>query len=220
MNGMNPYQQGVVNRLRSAADLFEMRSQVYKDNYLMVGRVMEALFPDGHTQYEQGDHNRWHLFELFIVKLTRYVINYDGVPHEDSLDDMIVYLSMLGQLDQELRDDVPAEEKDDDLDGPVIWPEKFFDGAGAIVDQLAADEAGVKLQGVESENGRTLAAQFGGVLFSVGDKVRFKQHLGKGAVGVVTELDEHRDDAMGVYVNIHPSVGQWVHPAWLEVVAD
>jgi hypothetical protein len=70
---------------------------------------VEALFPDGHTQHDQSAHNRWHLFELVIVKLTRYANNYDSGGHEDSVDDMIVYLSMLGQLDAELQADLSTD---------------------------------------------------------------------------------------------------------------
>ena len=106
---LNSFQQGVVDRLRKSADIFEERAAVYKDNYKAVGRVVEALFPDGHTQHSQEDHNRWHLFELVIVKLTRYANNYDAGGHEDSVDDMIVYLSMLGQIDEEMRADLGGE---------------------------------------------------------------------------------------------------------------
>ena len=66
----------------------------------MVGKLMQAMFPDGIKLDSQEDHNKFHLFMLAIVKLSRYAINYDQ-GHKDSLDDMIVYLSMVAALDDE-----------------------------------------------------------------------------------------------------------------------
>lgn len=90
----------VSKHLHEMADLFAERNAVYKDNFRMVGRIMQAMFPDGVELSSEEDHNKFHLFMLAIVKLSRYAINYDQ-GHKDSLDDMIVYLSMVAALDDE-----------------------------------------------------------------------------------------------------------------------
>lgn len=87
--------------LHKMADLFAERNAVYKDNFRMVGKIMEAMFPEGLELKTPEDHNKFHLFMLAIVKLTRYAINYrEG--HKDSIEDMIVYLSMVAALDAEM----------------------------------------------------------------------------------------------------------------------
>lgn len=94
----------VLGILQGATDVYQDRNAVYKDNFRMVGKVMEALFPDGRPPLSKAaEYDRWHIFELLIVKLTRYANNFD-VPHEDSLLDMLPYLGILGGLDQELRE--------------------------------------------------------------------------------------------------------------------
>lgn len=101
----------VSKHLHELADLFAQRNAVYKDNFRMYGRLMEALFPDGLQSVDQQDHNKDHLFMLAMVKLTRYVINY-RVGHKDSLDDMIVYLSMIAALDDEQKGDAGEAAKE------------------------------------------------------------------------------------------------------------
>jgi len=88
---------------RNAADiLFEMagtyreRNKVYGDNYKRVGAVMMALFPNGVTLSTEEDYNRWHLFELIVVKLTRFANS--GLTHEDSIHDAAVYAAMVESL--------------------------------------------------------------------------------------------------------------------------
>lgn len=95
--------------LERNAELFAERNGVYKDNYVIVGEVMRALFPDGVQISLSEDFERWHLFELFIVKLTRYAVQYKEGGHDDSLNDMINYLAMLQVLDQEGREGDGAE---------------------------------------------------------------------------------------------------------------
>jgi len=102
--GLTEFQGRVLGILEQSSDVYRDRSAVYKDNFRSVGRVMVALFPDGRPPLvTAADDDRWHIFELIIVKLTRYANNYD-VPHEDSLLDMLPYLGILGGLDQELRE--------------------------------------------------------------------------------------------------------------------
>ena len=92
----------VTNLLNESAALFRERNAVYKDNFRMVGRIMIAMFGDNPPELKtEADYNRWHLFELFIVKLSRYSTNYNGGGHSDSVDDMIVYLAMVAAMDAE-----------------------------------------------------------------------------------------------------------------------
>ena len=99
----------VLDILQDAKDVYHDRNAVYKDNFRMVGKVMEALFPEGRPPLTiAAEYDRWHIFELIIVKLTRYANNFD-TPHEDSLLDMLPYLGILGGLDQELRERFETE---------------------------------------------------------------------------------------------------------------
>lgn len=84
---------------RTAADILERagatfreRNAVYKDNADNVGKVMAALFPDGVQIKTAADHKMYHLFELIIVKLTRFANS--GLKHTDSIHDMAVYAAM------------------------------------------------------------------------------------------------------------------------------
>lgn len=92
----------VAKSLHKAAEIFEERNAVYQDAYLIVGKVTEALFPNGVSLVTEEDHNRWHLLELIIVKLTRYTANWK-TGHNESMDDLIVYGAMLAALDDEMN---------------------------------------------------------------------------------------------------------------------
>jgi hypothetical protein len=79
--------------LAQAAKTFEERNALYQDNYKKVGAVMHALFPDGISLKGADDFNTWHLFELMIVKITRFVNS--GMNHQDSIRDACVYAAMV-----------------------------------------------------------------------------------------------------------------------------
>ena len=72
------------------------RNKVYGDNYKRVGEVMSVLFPDGVELKTVEDYNIWHLFELMIVKLTRFTNS--NLTHEDSIHDAAVYAAMVESL--------------------------------------------------------------------------------------------------------------------------
>lgn len=82
--------------LGEMAETFRERNKVYGDNYLRVGDVMVALFPEGVTIGTKEQFNVWHLFELMIVKLTRFANS--GLSHEDSIHDLAVYAAMVESL--------------------------------------------------------------------------------------------------------------------------
>lgn len=107
----DPYVTELLNRM---ANLYSERNAVYKDNYLKVGAVMSAMFPHGKTLKTADDFNRWHLFELAIVKLTRYANQYEEGGHQDSIEDMIVYLAMVAGLDREFKLREPDDMSDMD----------------------------------------------------------------------------------------------------------
>ena len=82
--------------LGEMADTFRERNKVYGDNYKFVGKVMMGLFPNGVEIKSAKEFNRWHLFELIIIKLTRFA-NSD-LSHEDSIHDVAVYAAMIESL--------------------------------------------------------------------------------------------------------------------------
>jgi len=85
--------------------LFLERSKIYGANYQMVGNVLKAFFPNGVRLRSDHDFLVWHLFELMIVKLTRFV--HSGLSHHDSIRDLAVYATMVeSELDGERIGDV------------------------------------------------------------------------------------------------------------------
>lgn len=85
--------------LRSAAKTYEERNAVYGDNWRKVGAVMAAMYPDGMQLRNADDFDRWHLFELIVVKLTRFANS--GLTHLDSIHDAMVYAGMLESINLE-----------------------------------------------------------------------------------------------------------------------
>ena len=84
--------------LLKMAETFNERNAVYKDNYTLVGKVMSAFYPSGVTLKNPDDFEKWHLFELKIIKLTRFVLS--DMTHIDSIHDDAVLSAMLETLMQ------------------------------------------------------------------------------------------------------------------------
>ena len=82
--------------LAEMAKTYKQRNGQYKDNYVVVGQLMAVLFPTGVVLRTPSDFERWHLFELLVVKLTRYT--QVGLTHRDSIHDLAVYSAMLEML--------------------------------------------------------------------------------------------------------------------------
>lgn len=78
--------------LRAMADTFAERNKVYSDNYLRVAPIIKLLWPEGVPQ-ELVTSDRWHLFELLVVKLTRFAVG--DLTHIDSIHDAAVYAAMI-----------------------------------------------------------------------------------------------------------------------------
>lgn len=74
------------------ANTYRERNAVYGNNYKRVGKLMAVLFPDG-VPPEILHSDQFHLFELILVKLSRFAIS--GLQHQDSIHDSGVYSAMI-----------------------------------------------------------------------------------------------------------------------------
>lgn len=91
-------QSKVPEILRATAKTFEERNHVYGDNHKRLGGMLRAAFPKGITLVTALDHERFALFVLIMVKLSRYAVQWeDG--HKDSIHDAVVYCAMLEAID-------------------------------------------------------------------------------------------------------------------------
>lgn len=81
--------------MNAMAETYRQRNAIYGDNFKMVAPVIAALFPKG-VPPDLITTDRWHLFELMIVKLTRYTVS--GLTHVDSIHDAGVYAAMCESL--------------------------------------------------------------------------------------------------------------------------
>ena len=77
--------------LEGMAKTFRERNKVYKDNYRMISQIMAVLFPEG-VPSELVVEEHFHLFELLLVKISRYAIS--NLTHVDSIHDAAVYCAM------------------------------------------------------------------------------------------------------------------------------
>lgn len=92
----------VIRRTGTAADVlagmartYAERNAVYGDNFRMVGPMMQILFPQG-VNAETLHSDQFHLFELVLVKLSRFAIS--GLKHKDSIHDAAVYAAMIESI--------------------------------------------------------------------------------------------------------------------------
>ena len=65
------YKNTTPQLLEDAAETFRTRNAVYGNNYLQVSEVVKILWPDGFPS-DLVFQPEWHLFELILVKLTRF----------------------------------------------------------------------------------------------------------------------------------------------------
>lgn len=77
--------------LQEMANTFRERNAVYGDNFKTVAKLVAVLFPKG-VPSELVTTDQWHLFELLLVKLSRYAIS--NLTHKDSIHDAAVYAAM------------------------------------------------------------------------------------------------------------------------------
>lgn len=81
--------------LEAAAKTCRARNAVYGDNYLMIAKMVKVLFPHG-VPHGLVETDAWHLFELKLVKLSRFAVS--GLTHVDSIHDDMVYSAMIEML--------------------------------------------------------------------------------------------------------------------------
>lgn len=84
--------EGAAKVLHDMAVTYQERNAVYGSNYKMVGPLMAVLFPDG-VPPELVVKHQFHLFELILVKLSRFAIS--NLEHVDSIHDLSVYGAMI-----------------------------------------------------------------------------------------------------------------------------
>jgi hypothetical protein len=81
--------------LADMADTYRQRNAVYGDNYKRVAPIIKILWPNG-VPPELVVTDQWHLFELMIVKITRFAIS--DLTHQDSIHDTSVYGAMIDAI--------------------------------------------------------------------------------------------------------------------------
>ncbi len=86
----------VADLMDQHAATFRERYESYGNNAEVVGRIMAAMFPNGVALKTAKDFEMWHLFELMIVKLSRF--SSSGLRHEDSINDLPAYCGMVHRL--------------------------------------------------------------------------------------------------------------------------
>jgi len=89
----NPQTADVI--LWQMAETFKERNAVYGDNYRMIAPMVKILFPNG-VPPDVIVTDQWHLFELILVKLSRFAIS--NLTHTDSIHDASVYGAMIESI--------------------------------------------------------------------------------------------------------------------------
>jgi len=82
--------------LEEMAKTYKQRNEIYGDNFMTMGPVMTALFPNGITLKTQQDFIVFHLLDWMVGKLTRFVNT--GMVHIDSIHDLAVYAAMIEMM--------------------------------------------------------------------------------------------------------------------------
>lgn len=85
----------------AGAKTWQERQTTYGSNYVRAAGALAALFPDGVTLKTQKDHERFQIFNLIVVKLSRYTVNWSLGGHKDSVHDAMVYAALLESIDSD-----------------------------------------------------------------------------------------------------------------------
>jgi hypothetical protein len=93
-----PLNEEVPKTLQKMIDTFKERNKTYGDNYLAVGQMMAAMFPEGITLHTPEDFVKFHWLDWTVGKLSRYA--RAGLKHGDSTLDAAVYLTMIHAWDK------------------------------------------------------------------------------------------------------------------------
>lgn len=99
---MGKYEKTAADIMAEMIKTYNDRSTTYGHNFEMVGEVMKVFFPQG-VPPELVVTQHWHLFEVIIVKLSRFATS--GLSHIDSIHDAAVYGAIIEMiLTQDERD--------------------------------------------------------------------------------------------------------------------
>lgn len=99
--GTRPTNAGDI--LEEGGKTFKERHKVYGNNFLKVGDMMAAMFPDGLTVVTPEDWVRLELLMMKVVKISRYAENFTKGGHQDSVHDDMVYSAMLENVDEVIK---------------------------------------------------------------------------------------------------------------------
>lgn len=86
------------DHLEAGAKTYRERNKEYGDSYYKFGLVMDMLFPKGLTISTYNEWNRLGILTQIVGKLCRYSNDFSN-PHRDSIHDIMVYASMLMELE-------------------------------------------------------------------------------------------------------------------------
>lgn len=90
--------------MREMMALYRERSEQYGDNWLKLGRVMEAMFDGQPRTFQTAEEwNKQHLLIMIVQKIIRYTES--SFTHEDSVRDCAVYATMLESILREGAND-------------------------------------------------------------------------------------------------------------------
>lgn len=92
----------VPDMLRDAAKIYDERNKMYGDNYKRFGPALNGLM-NGAVLKTPDDFNRFGLLVQIFSKVSRYCNMFDKGGHDDSLDDIAVYVMMLKEIDSAAR---------------------------------------------------------------------------------------------------------------------
>lgn len=99
LQAMDAKKLPVAEVMEHAAETFKARQAVYGDNYKLAAEALKAFFPNGLELKTAADQERYHIFMLIVVKLSRYANGWNK-PHQDSIHDAGIYSFMLEAIDQ------------------------------------------------------------------------------------------------------------------------
>lgn len=93
-------------------EIIKERNKVYGNNFEQTGKVLSILYPNGITLTTEKQFNRFGIIMQIAGKLARYTNNEK--PHQDSLDDLINYGTILAYLDFEMPEPVIQDVEEDE----------------------------------------------------------------------------------------------------------
>jgi len=91
--------------ISEAMDTFTERNGTYGSTFLNFGKIMQVLYPNG-LMIDIDDVNGWNRIAIImqiVTKLMRHT-KEPGIPHIDSIHDVIVYAAMEEMLSTEANE--------------------------------------------------------------------------------------------------------------------